>query len=119
MVHYMKIGSFMKQNGFTLIELMLVLVILALLAGVATPIVTSSIMRAKEAALKENVYIMRRAIDDYYTDNGAYPKTLDILVEKRYLRFIPIHPVTGKVEWKLEFDEEDGIVDINDTYKAE
>jgi len=70
--------------------------------------VTSGIQRAREATLKEDLFTMRKAIDDYYADTGAYPNELDELVKKRYLRRIPPDPITNKRDsWTLVRAEED------------
>lgn len=92
----------MRQHGFTLLELLFVLVIVALLAAIVGPSLTGGIDRARESALKEDLFVMRKAIDDYYADNGKYPPSLEILVEKRYLRSIPKDPITERLEtWVL------------------
>lgn len=104
-----------KRRGFTLIELLLVLVIMSMLAGLAAPLVTSAITKSKEAALKENLMIMRRALDEYYADKGEYPASPESLIEARYLRFIPEDPFTGEREWSwLEAEDMDmfGIADV-------
>ncbi|MFL6654104.1 MAG: type II secretion system protein [Sulfurifustis sp.] len=107
------------RRGFTLIELLLVLVIIALLASIVAPLVTGSISRARESTLKEDLYALRKAIDDYYADNGVYPPELDELVKRRYLRNIPADPVTEKRDtWVLVRAEDDkggkgGIVDVH------
>lgn len=105
------------QRGFSFIELMVVLIILALLAGIATPIVYKAVTRAKESALKENLYVMRTAIDYYYTNTGKYPQTLETLVEEKYLRNIPRDPFTKEKKWKLIYDEENNILDIHSNYR--
>lgn len=86
----------MRARGFTLLELLFVLVIVALLAGVVGPMLINSISHAREAALKEDLHVLRKAIDDYYADNGKYPDELDVLADKRYLRGIPADPVTER-----------------------
>lgn len=107
-----------RQTGFSLMELLVVLVLIALLASVVTPVVTNSIDRAKESTLKENLFVMRKAIDDYYTDRGEYPASLDSLVEEKYLRRIPDDPITEtRRQWKLIHAEGDsggqsGIIDV-------
>lgn len=86
-------------------ELLVVLMILSLLAGLAAPVVSGAIDRAREAALKENLHVLRKAIDDYYADTGAYPPTLETLVERRYVRNIPADPLAqsdGGAAWRLE-----------------
>lgn len=81
-------------KGFTLIELMVVMVIIALLLTIAAPRYFDHIDRAREATLQESLNVMRDAIDKYYGDTGKYPQTLDELVTRRYLRRIPVDPLT-------------------------
>ncbi len=105
-------------RGHTLIELLLALFILALLAGLVAPMVTGGVHRAKESALKEDLYRMRKAIDDFYADTGAYPPELEELVKKRYLRSVPADPLTeSRASWRLVWSEEGddarGIIDIH------
>ena len=82
------------NRGFTFVELMVVLAIIAVLLTVALPRYFSGLERAQEAVLREDLFIMREAIDDYYVDKGQYPESLNILVEQRYLRDIPVDPIT-------------------------
>jgi general secretion pathway protein G len=89
-------GNRMRQTGFTLIELLVVMAVIALLLSLASPRYFSSVEKSKEAVLRENLYLMRDALDKYYGDNGAYPETLDALVGKRYLRSVPLDPITGE-----------------------
>ena len=104
-------------TGFTLMEMLLVLLLVALLASLVAPVVTGGMQRARESTLKEDLYALRKAIDDYYADLGAYPPELDELVKRRYLRRIPPDPVTEKREtWVLVRTEDEkgkaGIVDV-------
>ena len=99
----------MRTRGFTLLELLLVMVLLALMAALAAPLVTGGIQRARESTLKSDLHTLRKAIDDFHADNGAYPKELDELVARRYLRRIPPDPVTEKRDtWVLVRAEEGG-----------
>jgi general secretion pathway protein G len=84
------------RTGFTLIELLVVLAIIALLLTIAVPRYFGSLDRSKEAVLKEDLHQMRGAIDKYYGDRGKYPETLDALVAEKYLRSVPIDPITEK-----------------------
>jgi general secretion pathway protein G len=81
-------------RGFTLIELLVVMAIIALLLTLAAPRYFQSVQRSREAVLKEDLHLMRDAIDKYYADTGKYPATLDDLVTKKYLRRIPVDPIT-------------------------
>lgn len=82
------------RRGFTLIELLVVLAILALLMTISVPRYFRSIEQSKETILKENLHITRSAIDNFYGDNGRYPQSLGELVERGYLRALPLDPVT-------------------------
>ena len=91
-----------RPAGFTLIELLLALLIVALLASLAVPVVSGGITKARESTLRADLYALRKALDDYHADTGAYPKELDELVAKRYLRRIPPDPVTERRDtWVL------------------
>ena len=90
------------HRGFTLIELMAVMVIMALLLSVAAPRFVGTVDRGKEVVLKENLLAMRAAIDQYHADRQKYPDSLDELVALRYLRRAPIDPVTDSDRgWKV------------------
>jgi general secretion pathway protein G len=82
------------SSGFTLIELMVVLAILMLLLTVAAPRYFTGVDRAKEAALKQNLAVMREAVDKFYGDQARYPYTLEELTERKYIRTIPVDPLT-------------------------
>lgn len=108
----------MRARGFTLLELLFVLIIVALLAGIVGPMLVGSISRARESTLKEDLYVMRKALDDYYADNGKYPGELADLVDRRYLRGIPADPVTERRDsWMAVRTGNDrgvgGIVDVH------
>lgn len=83
-----------KARGFTLIELLVALTIIALLLAIAVPRYFGGLTRAEEAALKENLFLMRDALDKHYADTGRYPASLDDLVAAKYLRKIPVDPMT-------------------------
>ena len=82
------------QTGFTFIELLVVMAIIATLLSIAYPRYFNSLDRAKEAVLKQDLGILRDAIDQFYSDTGNYPLNLEELVERSYLRSIPIDPLT-------------------------
>lgn len=110
--------STMNQQGFTFIEMMIVLVIIGILLSIAQPGFSTSVRRAREATLQENLFIFRDVIDQYYADHSEYPPTLEALVEARYLRKVPKDPITGsETTWGLVYDtneneEEEGIFDV-------
>ncbi|TKB71480.1 MAG: type II secretion system protein [Nitrospira sp.] len=83
-------------RGFTLIELLVVLAIISTLLTLAMPRYVSSLQKSKEVVLKEDLWIMREALDKYYGDVGKYPDRLEDLAVKKYLRAIPIDPITEK-----------------------
>lgn len=82
-------------SGFTLIELLIVLAIIATLLALVAPRYFHSVDKAQEAALRANLHVMRDAIDKHYADTGRYPDDLATLVNKRYLRSVPVDPITG------------------------
>ncbi|MCR4287797.1 MAG: prepilin-type N-terminal cleavage/methylation domain-containing protein [Deltaproteobacteria bacterium] len=107
-------GRASKSTGFTLIEVVIVMTIIGALAAIAVPAYQNSVVKAKEAVLKEDLYAMRDAIDKFYSDNGLYPEGLPELVKRRYLRFIPVDPFTNsKDTWVEVYDElEAGVYDV-------
>lgn len=82
------------SRGFTLIELLVVLAIVALLGTLALPRYYGQVEAAKEAALRENLRTMREVLDKFYGDTGRYPENLQELVDRRYLRSLPVDPLT-------------------------
>lgn len=82
-----------RQRAFTLVELLVVLSILALLLSLAVPRYFAGVNRAKEQALKQQLLTTRKALDDYYADQGGYPDSLQVLVDKHYLDKLPYDPV--------------------------
>jgi general secretion pathway protein G len=87
-------GDAHRTPGFTLIELLVALAVIALLLSIVTPRYFGSVSRTEETVLKENLHLMRDALDKYYTDSGRYPDGLADLVARRYLRSIPDDPIT-------------------------
>jgi general secretion pathway protein G len=105
-----------KAAGFTLIELIVVMMIIAMLASLAVPKYFGSVEKSKNAVLKENLSLMRSALDKYYGDNDKYPATLDDLVARKYLRSIPRDPVTESATTWVAIPPEDpgkgGVYDV-------
>ncbi|MDD8020356.1 MAG: type II secretion system protein [Acidobacteriota bacterium] len=106
-----------KQNssGFTLIEILVVLSIIGILLGLAVPQYQMSIKRAREAVLKENLFIMRKLIDQYYQDKHRYPPDLHALVEEKYLKMLPVDPITGSNESWVQVREMPAVDDYVST----
>jgi len=91
-----------SSRGFTLIEILIVITIIGILVTLAQPNFNRAVTAAKEAALKENLFIFRDVIDQFYADNTKYPASLSELVEKGYIRQVPKDPVTGSADtWVL------------------
>ena len=82
------------NQGFTLIEIMIVMSIIALLLTISLPRYFGSIDKSKNVALKENLRVLRLSLDKFYSDKGRYPQNLEEIVENRYLRSVPMDPVT-------------------------
>jgi general secretion pathway protein G len=92
-----------KQTGFTFVELMVVMAMMALLLSIALPRYFEGLKRAKEAILHDDLATMRQAIDHYRADKGIYPDSLDSLVVQRYIRAIPDDPITERSDtWQVE-----------------
>ncbi len=95
-----------RRFGFTLIELMIVMAIIAVLMAIAVPIYTRSIQRSKESVLKNNLFSLRTVIDEYTYDKQKAPQTLQDLVSDGYLRQVPMDPITGSNDsWKLIMED--------------
>ena len=95
-------------RGFTLIELMIVMALIVVLASIGLAMHANSQTRAREAVLKEDLFRLRDAIDQYYADKGMYPTTLDALVTDGYIRKIPVDPITNAADtWQTVPSEPD------------
>ena len=95
-------------RGFTLLELMIVISILVILALIAMATYNRTVLAAKEATLREDLYTMRKMIDQYAADKGKLPQSLDDLRSAGYIHDIPIDPMTDAADWQVEFGEDPG-----------
>ena len=106
-----------RKHGFTLIELIVTLSIIALLVSIVAPHYTGRILRAEETVLRENLLLLRDALDKHYSDAGRYPDALPELVSKRYLRAIPRDPITHSTDtWVVvppADREQGGVYDVH------
>jgi len=97
-----------ESEGFTLLELIVVIAIIGILAAIAMPAMKDMPRRANEAVLKTNLRTLRDVIDQHYGDKGRYPESLQALVEAGYLRKIPIDPITKRNDtWEVIYEEVD------------
>lgn len=94
-------------RGFTLIEVLVVMVIITVLAGISVAMYGGSITRSKEAVLKQDLKEMREAIDAYHADKSTWPPVLDALVTEKYIREVPIDPLTNAADWRTTPSEPD------------
>lgn len=99
----------LKQRGFTLIELLVVMAILATLLSIAAPRYLESVDRAKEATLRTNLRMLREAIDKHRADTGRFPETLQRLADARYLRRVPVDPITDNTTTWAVASHPDGV----------
>ena len=103
-----------RQRGFTLIELMTVVSVIGILATLAVPSYQSSLMKAREASLRQDLFTIRDVIDQHRADQGKYPAALGDLVKTGYLRTIPVDPFTRSDRtWQEKLEQtEGGIFDV-------
>jgi len=104
-----------RHGGFTLIELMVVMAIIALLLSIATPRYFRHLEHAREAALRETLAVMRDSIDKFHADTGRYPANLEELVQRHYLARLPTDPISeSRDTWILvPPDSEPGVFDVH------
>lgn len=93
------------KRGFTLIEILIVFTLIGILVGLAMPQYRYATKRAREAVLRENLFLLRRLINQYYADKGKYPLSLQALVDEKYLFTIPVDPMTKSSETWIEIQE--------------
>lgn len=105
----MPMPTFMRTRGFTLIELLVVMALLGLLLSYVAPRYFGAVSRAEEAALRQNLFQMRDAIDKFYGDRLRYPNDLNELVSARYLRLIPPDPLTQRNSSWVTVAPRDGV----------
>ena len=111
-------GARRFRRGFTLIEILIVVTIIGILVTLAQPSFHRAVTAAKEATLKENLFILRDVIDQFYADNTKYPAALTELVEKGYIRQVPKDPITGSADtWVIvpatdEQGQQVGVFDV-------
>ena len=120
-----KPGSFLRTahcsllTGFTLLELMIVITIVIILAAIALPQYQKSILAAREAVLREDLFSFRKLLDQYAADKGKLPQSLDELISEHYMRELPVDPITGQKDWQVVTGEdpnstsgEQGVIDV-------
>jgi general secretion pathway protein G len=101
------------RKGFTLVEILIVITLIGILVTMILPSHRIAVVRAKEAVLKENLWQMRDAISKYYQDKGKYPTDLEELIVAKYLRKIPMDPITKRNEWVPVYFEPDEMEDYD------
>jgi general secretion pathway protein G len=108
-----------RPAGFTLIEMMVVMVVISMLLTIAVPRYLRSLERSKEAVLKQDLSALRESIDKFYGDTGKFPESLAALVEKRYLRSIPVDPIAKSAEkWVTILDDEPEDTGVKDVHSG-
>ncbi len=101
-------GASLRSNrsaGFTLLEMLIVIMIILILAGIAIGRYEKSVLRAKEATLKQDLFVLRQAIQQYTLDKQAAPSSLDVLVQGKYISGVPTDPITRAKDWHLDFED--------------
>jgi general secretion pathway protein G len=108
-----------RGRGFTLIELLVVMVIIASLLTIAVPRYMRSLDHSREAVLRQDLSVMRDAIDHFYGDRGRYPQSLAELAEAGYVRKIPVDPITKSAEtWVVTSKEDDELQGVYDVHSG-
>ena len=97
-----------RDSGFTLIEVLIVMVIITIIAGISIALYSNSVLAAREATLQQNLFQMREAIDNYYADKNSWPADLQTLASERYIRAVPVDPITQSADtWRTTYGEPD------------
>ena len=95
-----------RSRGFTLLELMIVISIMLILVSIAVPQYTSSIKRARESVMRQDLFTLRSLISQYTLDKQKAPQSLDDLIQANYMKQIPVDPMTGQADWTVEQAED-------------
>jgi general secretion pathway protein G len=95
----------LRAAGFTLLELLIVITMIMILAGIAIGQYQKSVLRSREAVLKQDLFVMRGAIQQYTLDKQAAPTSLDDLVQAKYMGAVPTDPITRNKDWHLDFED--------------
>ena len=108
-----------RRRGFTLIELLVVMSIIAVLLTIAVPRYFRTLERSRETVLRQDLSVMREAIDKHFGDYGQYPDSLAALVERKYIRAVPIDPITKSADaWQMVVSEDNDHPGIRDVHSA-
>jgi general secretion pathway protein G len=118
--------GFTRRRGFTLLEMMIVMIVMGILLSIALPIYTQSVVRAREAVLRNDLFELRKLISQYTLDKQKGPQSLDDLVQAGYLKELPKDPMTHEANWEphqeevlLSVDQQDaGIDDVHSASNA-
>jgi general secretion pathway protein G len=109
-----------REGGFTLIEMIIVIALIAILVAIAVPIYKTHLLRAREAVLKEDLFTLRQSIDQYTQDKDRAPQALEDLVSAGYLRVVPKDPFTASANWQTvqedvvqSPEQQPGITDVH------
>ena len=119
-------GKHIRHRGFSLLELMIAMFIMIILLSVAVPTYQRSVRHARETVLKENLWQIRRSIDQYTADKGRLPQSLEDIVNAKYLHEMPVDPIQDSAEWEevmgedpLSADGEQGLVNVKSMAEGE
>jgi general secretion pathway protein G len=115
-----------RSAGFTLLEMMIVMIVMGILISIALPIYTTSLLRAREAVLRQDLFTLRSLISQYTLDKQKAPQSLDDMIQGGYLKIIPKDPMTNESNWEvvqedilLTVDQQDpGISDVHSASSA-